>query len=81
MAKVLQFRSKGKVDKTTLKLLQVSDELDAVILKHLADEAIDPKDLIGLISHRLGSLIKHIDDKSELWSVCETILKRQAMID
>lgn len=96
VGKVIQFkapaRSKGprtgaprdrgrELDSEALRLMQVSDEIDAVILKHISAGTIDPRDLAGLMAHRLGTLMRHIDQKSKLWDVCEKVLKAQAAID
>ena len=56
-------------------------EIDEVILKHLNDGRIDAKDLAGLLAHRLGTLMRSIDEKSKLWDVCQTVMKKQAKID
>jgi len=61
--------------------MRVADEIDAVILKHLDQGEIDPRDLAGLIAHRLGTLMRHLDQKSKLWDVCEKVLKAQAAIE
>jgi hypothetical protein len=83
MAKVLEFKVRPKVDAESLKLLKISDEIDAVILKYLADGSTEPHEIAGLLSHRLGNLMKHIggDDKNRLWQVCSRIIGRQAEID
>jgi hypothetical protein len=78
---VIPFRRKEQPDHTALRLLRIADEVDAVIIKHLRAGDIDPKDLAGLMAHRLGTLMRHIDEKSVLWGVCEKVLKRQAAID
>ena len=39
------------------------------------------RDLAGLLSHRLGTLMCHIEGKEKLWGVCEKVLKKQAAID
>lgn len=95
MGKVIQFkapaRTKGQgsvanrrraeQDTEALRLMQVSDEIDAVLLKHISAGTVDPRDLAGLMAHRLGSLMRHIDQKSKLWDVCEKVLKAQAALD
>ena len=63
------------------KLVEIANEIDAVILKHLDSGAVDARDLVGLLSHRLGSLMNHLDEKSELWGLCEKVMKQQAQID
>jgi len=81
--KLIPFKSKKqkKLDQNAIDLVRVSDELDAVILKHLTSGKVDPRDVAGVLSHRLGTLMRHIDNKDALWEVCEKVLKKQAAID
>ena len=82
MAKVLPFRLKKDPEQIQAeKLVTLADEIDSVIIRHLESEDIDPRDLAGVLSHRLGTLMRNIDEKSVLWGVCERVLKRQAKID
>jgi hypothetical protein len=93
--KILDFRpvttKSGGRDKTgkqqkspeavALKLLRISDEIDAVILHHVESGNIDIRDLAGLLSHRLGTLMNHIEDKKDLLPLCMRVLKKQAKVD
>lgn len=81
MGKVLEFRKKPTIDPAVQKMLEISQEIDSVILKYLTDKEVDPKDIAGLLAHRLGSIIKHIEEKSELWDVCQKVLKKQAELE
>ena len=92
MGKIIQFptkqlkaklnvRSEQTLDTEALRLMQVSDELDAVILKYIESGAVDPRDLAGLMAHRLGTLMRHLDQKSKLWDVCQKVLKSQAALE
>jgi hypothetical protein len=81
MGKVIQFPASQKTDTEAVKLIKIADEIDAVILKHLDSGAIDPRDIAGLLAHRLGTLMRHMDQKGKLWDVCEKVLKAQAAID
>ena len=82
MGKVLQFRQKERQEhRITSKMIDIADDIDAVILKHLQDSDVEIKDIAGLLSHRLGTLMNHLEDKSELWYVIEKVLKKQAHID
>lgn len=94
MGRVIQFPSPGSRDETqrkpasreavdteALRLMQISDEIDAVILKHIESGTVDPRDLAGLLAHRLGTLMRHLDQKGKLWDVCEKVLKTQAAIE
>ena len=90
MGKVIEF--KGRVqrqveeealgrDAEAKRLMAIADEIDAVIVKHLHDGDIDPSDLAGLIAHRLGTLMRHLEQKSKVWDVCERVAKAQAAIE
>jgi hypothetical protein len=72
---------KNAPDSTSIKLMKISDEIDALILNHVHSGDIDLRDLAGLLSHRLGTLMSHIDDKKELLPLCMNVLKRQAKVD
>jgi hypothetical protein len=61
--------------------MKIADEIDRVILKHLDAGQIDPRDLAGLIAHRLGTLMRHLEEKGKLWDVCEKVAKTQAAIE
>ena len=82
-AKVIPLRptSKTKLDTSTVKLLRLADEIDALILRHVEAGDIDPKELAGLLSHRLGTLMKHLENKEALLDVCVDVLRRQAAVD
>lgn len=62
------------------RLMDIASELDDVILRNLNQGDVDPRDLAGLISHRLGTLIRHLDEKERLWTVCEQVLRSQAAL-
>ncbi len=81
MAKIIKFPEQKRIDTEAERLLQVADEIDAVIVNHLRDGQIDPRELAGVLAHRLGTLMRHIDQKSVLWDFCEKVLKSQAAID
>lgn len=80
--KVVPFQTlqQKRLDKQSRVLIQISDEIDAIILRHLQLGHCDPKDLAGLLAHRLGTLMKHCDGKDSLWEVCERVLLKQAEI-
>jgi len=82
-AKVIPLRptAKTKLDTSTVKLLRLADEIDALILRHVEAGDVDPKELAGLLSHRLGTLMKHLENKEALLDVCMDVLRRQAAVD
>lgn len=81
MGDVIKFPKEPRVDPNVRKLKEISDSLDAVIIHALEKEGIDPYELAGLVAHRLGTLIRPIEQKKKLWGVCEKVLKRQAVIE
>jgi hypothetical protein len=82
-AKIIPLRpsSKTKLDTNTVKLLKIADEIDHVILRHVEAGDVDLKELAGLLSHRLGALVKHLENKEALVDVCVDVLKKQAAVD
>jgi hypothetical protein len=81
MGKVIQFPAKSATDSDAAKLLKIADEIDAVILRNLDIGVVDARDIAGLLAHRLGTLMRHMDQKDKLWDVCEKVLKTQAVIE
>ena len=81
--KVLEFRptAKSKPDQTALKMLKIADEIDAVIVKHLESGDIEVRDLVGLLSHRLGTLMRNVEGKEKLLPVCLDVVTKQASSD
>ncbi len=82
-AKIIPLRpsSKTKLDTNTVKLLKIADEIDHVILRHVEAGDVDLKELAGLLSHRLGALVKHLENKEALVDVCVDVFKKQAAVD
>lgn len=80
MGKVLQFNKKPVKDAKTDLLIQLSDEFDAVIVDAVFDQEIDPKDVAGLLAHRLGALIRQLEgpDREKLIRICQEITQKQA---
>ncbi|MEY4630560.1 MAG: hypothetical protein RIQ81_680 [Pseudomonadota bacterium] len=73
--------ARGRIDDEARTLIKISNEIDAIVLRHLEAGDVEPRDLAGLLSHRLGTLIRHLEGKEKLWDVCEKVLKKQAAID
>lgn len=81
MGKVIPFKARESRETTVAKkLVAIANDIDSIILESLRDPDIDPKDLVGLLSHRTGTLLSHVDGKSELWDVCAEVVKKQAKI-
>ena len=83
MSNIIEFKSREqrKEADVTQKLVLIADEIDAVILKHMNDPEMDPRELVGVLSHRLGTLMNHLEEKDELWFLCQKVMKRQAHIE
>ena len=80
MGKVLEFKKSQKEHKVAEQLVALGADIDHNLLSAL-ENGLDPREVAGILSHRLGSLMAHIQDKEELWPICERVLKRQAKID
>ena len=81
MAKIIQFPEQKRLDTEAERLLGIADEIDAIIVNHLKAGDVDPRELAGVLAHRLGTLMRHVDQKTLLWDVCEKVMKSQAAID
>ncbi len=83
MGKVIEFKSREvkREELVTQKLVKMADEIDQVLLRHLSDKDIDPRELVGVLSHRLGTLMNHLEEKAELYYVCQKVMKKQAQLD
>lgn len=82
MAKIIEFKTKeaAREEVVANKLVQMADEIDEVMMNYLTDPAVDPRELVGVLSHRLGALMSHLEEKDELWHVCQAVMKKQAKI-
>jgi hypothetical protein len=82
-SKIIPLRptAKTKLDTSTVRLLRIADEIDAVILRHVEAGDIDLKELAGLLSHRLGTLVRNMENKDVLLDVCVDVLRKQAASD
>ena len=82
-SKVIQLKSRAKPQGQTsaLRMLRIADEIDGIILRHMEAGDIEPKELAGLLSHRLGTLMKNIENKQELIDLCVDVLRKQAAGD
>jgi hypothetical protein len=52
-----------------------------VIINHLRSGDVQPREIAGLLAHRLGTLMRHVEQKDLLWDVCEKVAKSQAAIE
>lgn len=82
MAKVIKFPGRGAaLNSTIIKLKNASDDIDSVIIGCLNDPSLDPKEIAGLLAHRLGALLKNMDEKEKLWQVYRKVTEKQAELD
>lgn len=81
MGKVIKFPQEKCSPSEAMKLKEVSDAIDGILVDALQDKGLSPHELAGLLAHRLGTFMRPIDSKSDLWDICEKVLKRQAVID
>ncbi len=81
MGKVITFKPREKTDPEAIRLMKIADAIDAVILEHLGAGSVDARDMAALLSHRLGTLISHIEDKQVTWDFCQKVLREQAKVD
>ena len=82
MAKVIKFPA-GKdvrLSPSVIKLKNASDAIDEIIVACLQDPTLDPKEVAGVLAHRLGSLIKNMDHKEKLWDIYKGVAEKQARI-
>jgi hypothetical protein len=80
MAKIIKFPGGLRKQREVVKMMEISDKIDDIILTYLHKD-IDVKELASILAHRLGTLLRHIDQKSELYDVCAKVTKRQAALD
>lgn len=75
--------SKGALDLTSpeaVNLKKVSDEIDKIVVQSIESGLITSSQMAGLLSHRLGSLLRLLGNKSSLYSACTEVLRKQASI-
>ena len=82
MAKVLKFPAGKDVrhSPSVIKLKNASDAIDEIIVACLQDHTLDPKEVAGVLAHRLGALIKNMEEKEKLWGIYRKVTEKQAQI-
>ena len=80
MAKVIKFPLRERIDPEAVRLLSISNELDAVITRHLSHGDVNAVELAAVIAHRLAELLNHVDEKSELWEFCKKVVSEHASV-
>lgn len=78
MGKVIQFRGRSDLtqrsEETLLK--QTADMIDGII--HQAHPDLSPEEIAGVLAHRLGALIRIVEAKERVWSICKNIAQKQS---
>ena len=80
-AKILKFPAKDQDIKGTMKLLKLSDKFDQIILEQLESGELSVNEVAGILSHRLGSLIRLSEQKETLFSLCRSVIEKQMNSD
>lgn len=81
MGEVIYLKFPKKKDDELIKLCHLADDIDSVIKHYIVEEQLDLRDLTGVLSHRLGTLLNKLDGKGELWEACEGVLRKQAKLE
>jgi hypothetical protein len=69
-----------RLSKKDAKILVMSDEIDGIINRYLNEGILDVKTVVGLVAHRLGTLIGRIDRKHEMWQLCLKVMRDRAKV-
>ncbi len=80
MGKVINFTPRQKIKPELIKLCDFADDIDSVVKHYIIQDNIEVRDIIGVLAHRLGTLLNVIESKDELWAVCEDVLRKQASL-
>ena len=81
MGKILQFPKRSQKDLNAQKAKAFSDSLDTIITKTIINKNLQPIEISGILAHRLGALLKNIEQKNQLWPLCQTVITKQARLN
>ncbi len=81
MAKIINFPENKVVDLEAEAMLQLARDLDEVITKHLENGSVHYRHVASILAHRLGALIRPVEERSELLDLCERVAARQAGLE
>lgn len=81
MGKIIQFPAHKRHDAQLHTMKAFADDLDQLMLHAILEQGLEAREVAGIVAHRLGTLMKSIDEKSELWGVCQKVVEKQAVID
>ena len=82
MGKIIKFPD--KIDEMTpelIRLKKVSDQIDRIIVENLEQNTVDSHEMIGILAHRLGTLLRNMEKKRELWQVCQEVICDQSHLE
>ena len=79
MGKIIKFPGEGQQFNSEIRALkEISDKIDAIIISALNDDSIEQHEMVGLLGHRMGALLKNMENKQTLWKICKNVIKDQA---
>ena len=82
MAKVLPFRPKTQPPKkAAVKLMRLADEIDSIIVDAVTSRNLEARDVAAVLAHRLGTLVRTLDEKGELLDLCASVARTQAAVE
>lgn len=81
MGDLVKFPQKKSEERAMKHLLEISNEIDDIIVRAVTADGVKPRDLAGILAHRLGALMRHVEGKDKLLDVCEQVMKKQAAIE
>lgn len=70
----LPFNRRNTASKADVKAMHIADEFDRILIKHITDDDVEVKTLIGVMAHRLGAILNKIDRKDEMWEICKKVI-------
>lgn len=82
MGKVITLVSKKEAQEreAARQLVDFSNEIDKLVFDYL-QQGSDPREVAGILAHRLGTFMGGMSNKAQLWSFCEQVVKRQAELE
>lgn len=82
MSKIIRFPiEKRSSTSEVIRWKNASDRIDESLREGLEQHQLSAEELSGLVAHRLGALLRNLDDRSRIWGVCEKVLRKQAVLD
>lgn len=79
-AKILE-KKNSVVDHEAELLLKIANQIDAIIIEELERGEVSGVELAGVLAHRLGAILKNLNNKADMWHLCQKIIERKASIE